>query len=357
MHAGWEQSRAPGAIHVPYGSGNADFGGRDFGNYRPASITGVKYHDVDADGAQDAGEPGLAGWLISLSNGATRTTAADGSYTFTGLRPSDTPYTVSETPQTGYRQTAPAPASGTHSVTLRSGQAAGPLAFGNVCLGSASVTVRDASTGLPVAGAELRIEEIDVRDDVIANDPALPRSTTGGAFGGLLPGTYRIVVFLPAGQYSSDPDTRVVDGRWATVKQITVTACQTTPLTVATFSMSNGKVTGGMKNVKGGFATAGFQFQTSPQGDPRGTLQYNDHADGGPKLHTNEIDAIYVSDDRTEAYIWGTVNYAGADLAFRLHLVDLGEPGTLDRFELDVLDAFASGHGLQIIGGNVQIHK
>ena len=357
MQAGWEQSAAPAAIHVPYGSGDADFGARNFGNYRPASITGVKYHDANANGTQDMGEAGLSGWLISLSNGATQTTGADGSYAFTGLRPSDTPSTVSETQQAGYRQTAPAPAGGTHSVTLQSGQTAGPLAFGNVCLGSASVTARDTSTGQLAAGAEVRIEEIDVRDDVIANDPALPRSTTGGAFGGLLPGTYRVVVFLPAGQYSTDPDTQVVDGRWATVKQITVTACQTASLEVGTFSQSNGKVTGGMKNVPGGFATAGFQFQTSPKGEARGSLQYNDHAAGGPKLHTNEIDAIYVSSDRTEAYIWGTVDYEGEVLAFRLHLVDLGEPGSLDRFELDVLDAYASGHGLQIIGGNVQIHK
>lgn len=357
LQPGWRQSAAPDPIHVAYGSGNADFGGRDFGNYRPAAITGLKYHDANANGTQDAGEAGLAGWLISLSNGASQTTAADGSFTFSGLRPSDAPYMVSETQQAGYRQTAPAPAGGTHAVTLRSGQTAGPLAFGNVCLGSASVSVRDTSTGQLVAGAEIRLEEVDVRDDVIANDPPLPRTTTGGAFGGLLPGTYRVIVFLPSGQYSFDPDTQVFDGRWATVKTVTVNACQAAPLDVNTFSKSAGKVTGGMKNVQNGFATAGFQFQTSPKGEPRGTLQYNDHAAGGPKLHTDDIDAIYVSPDRTEAYIWGTVTHDGTDRPFRLHLVDLGEPGRLDRFELDVLDVYRAGHGLQIVGGNVQIHK
>ncbi|MDP1860167.1 MAG: SdrD B-like domain-containing protein [Gemmatimonadaceae bacterium] len=357
LQANWVQSRAPAQIRVPYGSGNADFGANDFGNYRPATITGIKFHDANADGAQDSDEPGLPDWQISLSNGATRTTAADGTYAFSGLRPSDLPYTVSETQRDGYRQTAPAPVGGTHSVTLQSGQIAGPLAFGNVCLGSSSVTVRDTSTGQTVAGAEVRIEEIDVSDDVITNDPALPRTSTDGTFGGLLPGGYRVIVFLPAGQYSIDPDTQVVDGRWATVKEITVVACQDTELNVDTFSQSDGKVTGGMKNLPASFATAGFQFQTGPKGDPRGTLQYNDHAAGGPKLHANQIDAIHVSDDRTEAYIWGTVTYEGQTLPFRLHLVDLGEPGTLDRFELDVLDAYQAGHGIEIIGGNVQIHK
>jgi len=355
MQAGWEQSRAANPIRVAYGSGNADFGGNDFGNYRPATITGIKYHDINADGTQDIDESGLQGWLISLSNGDTQITDADGTYRFAGLRPSDTPYSVSETQQDGYRQTAPAPAGGTHTVTLHSGQTAGPLAFGNVCLGSSSVTVHDLSTGEAVTGAEIRIEEIDVYDDVIPNDPTLPRTTTGGIFTGLLPGRYRVIVFLPGGQYSIDSDTHVVDGRWATVKEIIVTACQTTSLTVEAFSMSTGKVTGGMKNVPGAFATAGFQFQSSPTGRARGSLQYNDH--DGPKLHTNQIDAIHVSDDRTEAYIWGTIEYEGRALAFRLHLVDLGEPGNLDRFELDVLDAYQAGHGIQIIGGNVQIHK
>lgn len=357
LQPGWEPSLAPDPVHVSYGSGNMDIGGKDFGNYRPAAITGIKYHDRNANGLQDTDEPGLEGWLISLSNGTTQTTAADGTYRFAGLRPSDKPFTVSETQQAGYRQTAPAPAGGTHTVTLQSGQTSAPLEFGNVCLGSSSVTVRDVSTGQPVTGAEIRIEEIDVHDDVITNDPALPRTTTDGSFASLLPGRYRVIMLLPDGQYSIDPDTQVVNGRWATVKEITVTACQTTGLNVDTFSKSNGKVTGGMKNVPGGFATAGFEFQTSPNGGPRGTLQYNDHAGGGPKLHTKQINAIHVSDDRTEAYIWGSIDYQGQTLPFRLHLVDLGEPGTLDRFELDVLDADQAGHGIEIIGGNVQIHK
>lgn len=353
--AGWNQS-APATttydITVISGQTVSD---RDFGNWRPVTIHGYKYGDNDADGVFDSGEPSLAGWLITLSNGASRVTGSDGSFRFEDLRPGR--YTVSETEQAGYRQTAPAPAGGTHTVTLQSGQTAGPLQFGNVCLGSSTITVRDRSTGRIVLPVDIRLEEIDVADDVITNDPSLPRTSTSGNFGGLLPGRYRVIVFLPSGQYSTDPDTRVVDGRWATVKEIVVTACRNTPLQIDTLSLSNGKITGGMKNTPGGFATAGFEFQTSPKGEPRGTLQYNDHADGGPKLHTNRIDLIWVSTDRTEGYVWGTVDYQGASQPFRLHLVDLGEPGSLDRFELDVLDVYRAGHGLDIVGGNVQIHK
>ncbi len=354
MKAGWVQSRAPGTVRVPFGSGNDMFAGNDFGNYRPASIVGTKYDDQNINGARDAGEPGLEGWKITLSNGNTQTTGPDGAYRFDGLKPDE--FTVSETQQAHYRQTAPATGEGTHTVTLQSGQTSDALLFGNTCLGSSSITVTDISTGGQVDGAQMRLEEIDV-PGILDNEPALPRTTTQGSFDDLLPGRYRITVFLPEGVYSADPDTRVVDGRWATVKEIVVSACEDTGLNVKAFTASNGKVTGGMKNVPGGFATAGFQFQTGPKGDARGTLQYNDHADDGPKLHTKDIAAIYVSDDRREAYVWGFIEYEGESSLFRLHLVDEGEPGTLDRFELDVLDRYRAGHDQTIIGGNVQIHK
>src|SRR4029078_2835220 len=37
----------------------------DFGNYRNATKSGVKFNDLDGDGVKDAGEPGLAGWTIN----------------------------------------------------------------------------------------------------------------------------------------------------------------------------------------------------------------------------------------------------------------------------------------------------
>ena len=261
--AGWNQSApATTTYDVTVISGQT-ISARDFGNWRPVTITGYKYGDDDADGVLDSGEPRLAGWLITLSNGATRVTDPGGNFRFEDLRPGR--YTVMETEQAGYRQTAPAPAGGTHTVSLRSGQTAGPLPFGNVCLGSSTITVRDSSTGAVVSPLDMRLEEIAVADDVITNDPSFPRTSTTGSFGGLLPGRYRVIVFLPGGQYSTDPDTRVVDGRWATVKEIVVMACRDTRLQIATVSQSNGKITGGMKNTPGGFATAGFQ-SSRPQG-------------------------------------------------------------------------------------------
>lgn len=86
-----------------------------------ANISGMKFNDSNNNGIND-GEQGLAGWTITLRNGlgaivGTTTTDASGKYNFTGLLPGT--YTVSETQQAGWNQTAPKPVPpGTHTVVL-----------------------------------------------------------------------------------------------------------------------------------------------------------------------------------------------------------------------------------------------
>ncbi|MCB9296617.1 MAG: hypothetical protein H6559_26410 [Lewinellaceae bacterium] len=53
------------------------------------------WSDTDADGIQDAGEPGIGGVTVNLRTAAARflastTTAPDGSYSFTNLAPATT---------------------------------------------------------------------------------------------------------------------------------------------------------------------------------------------------------------------------------------------------------------------------
>jgi hypothetical protein len=77
------------------------------------SIAGSVFHDVNGDGTQQAGELGIEGATVFLDtnrNGAldggetATTTAADGSYEFTGLATGD--YTVAQILPTGWLQTA-----------------------------------------------------------------------------------------------------------------------------------------------------------------------------------------------------------------------------------------------------------
>ena len=448
---GWTASRTPAAITVPFGSANAVFAGNDFGNYRPATIDGVKYEDMEADGDRDADDPVLENWTIALGAGPSApgsdVTDGSGEYAFTGLRPGT--YTVAEQLKDGWRYSAPAdgshtitlssgenaranfgnyrpatiegvkfddhdvdglrstadgglenwtialsggrspdasnatdpdgryaftglipgtydvdeaqkpgwrqsaPETGNHTVTVRSGDTK-MADFGNVCLGTSRVLITEETTGAPLSGVEVRIEEIAV-PGVLDNEPVLPRTTSGTpTFADLLPGTYRVIAFLPAGIYTTDPALTVVDGRLAVVKVITVLECATTDVAIKLFARSTGKVTGGMKMlVPGGYATAGYVFMTR-SGIPEGSLEYIDHATG-MNLHSEKIEQIHVRGN--EAWIGGLVVIDGETHRFSLHLVDNGEPGSEDRFELLIETGYRAGYDQTIEGGNDQVHK
>lgn len=336
---GWVQSRAPAPVAVGYGVAGATFGGNDFGNWRPATIQGRKFHDRNVDGLS-AEEPGLPDWAITL-NDATTTTAADGAFTFTGLRPGT--YTVGEQQQVHWRQTAPP--GGSTTITVTSGQIVGDIELGNVCLGHIDVRVPD--------GVTIRVDEVAV-PGILENDPAMPRLGAGtSTIADLLPGSYRITLMLPAGVYTTDPDLTSIDGSFAIVKTITVAECNTTVVEPVIVHPEQGKVTGGIRIlVPGGFATAGFEFNQRSDA-PRGTLEFNDHATG-LRVHTSDISAISVSGEH--AYIFGNTTIDGATYHFRLHLVDSDEPGHNDRFELLIANGYSAGTGQTLDGGNVQIH-
>lgn len=339
---GWTQSLpgGSGSYTVTVHSGDT-ITGIDFGNWRPATIQGRKFDDHGVDGS-GTGDPGLPGWTITLSNGATTTTADDGSFSFTGLKPGS--YTVGEQQQTGWRQTAPP--SSTETVTLTSGQVLGGVDFGNVCLGSIAVQVPD--------GVTVEVDQVNV-PGVLANDPALPRYASGtSTIAGLLPGVYRVILTLPDGVYTTDPDLTAINGSFAIVKTVTVAECQTTTITPPPPPPEGGKITGGIRIlVPGGYATGGFEFMQ--QGNtPRGTLEYNDHA-SGLRIHTTNISEIYVSG--TDAWVFGHASIGSQNVRFQLHLVDAGEPGTNDHFELLLSNGYTAGKSETLDGGNIQIHQ
>jgi hypothetical protein len=73
------------------------------------SIHGMKWNDLDGDGSQDDGEPGLANWQIQLQgdNGifSSTLTGSQGNYWFMNLPPGN--YTVTEVLQSDWQQTWP----------------------------------------------------------------------------------------------------------------------------------------------------------------------------------------------------------------------------------------------------------
>ena len=80
----------------------------NFGEIKPASITGVVFNDSNNDGIQGAGDAGIPGTTVTLTGTDDRgqavsialLTGPDGSYNFSGLRPGS--YTVTETQPANY---------------------------------------------------------------------------------------------------------------------------------------------------------------------------------------------------------------------------------------------------------------
>ncbi len=117
-------------------SGGNNIGNQDFGNFKLGEVQGMKFEDLNANGIKDQNEAGLAGWQINLTGtdtitgtpvSLTTTTDANGNYNFTGL--TNGTYTISETMQNGWVQTAPA--TSTYTVTVTSGAAITGQDFGN----------------------------------------------------------------------------------------------------------------------------------------------------------------------------------------------------------------------------------
>ncbi|MEG4624301.1 DUF4347 domain-containing protein [Microcoleus sp. w1-18aA5] len=123
----------PGAFTIAVTSGT-DSQNNNFGNFKPNSISGLKFNDLNNNRLQDTGELGLANWQFFLDtndNGTLDTgepntiTDAAGTYKFLDL--SAGTYKVREVLQPTWTQTTPNP----DDITVTSGQDIANINFGN----------------------------------------------------------------------------------------------------------------------------------------------------------------------------------------------------------------------------------
>ncbi|MHB8120129.1 MAG: SdrD B-like domain-containing protein, partial [Methanothrix sp.] len=125
LQDGWLQT-APASESYTIDLLDAGVADLNFGNVPTASISGMKFEDLNGNGAKDTDESGLEGWTIKLKKYGTEIastqTVAGGAYSFTGITPGS--YTVEEVVKDGWTQSYPA-SPGTQTVTLVSG-VAGP---------------------------------------------------------------------------------------------------------------------------------------------------------------------------------------------------------------------------------------
>jgi hypothetical protein len=113
---GWVQS-APGGegfYNVQLGE-QVQSARLDFGNWKPAIVSGIKYTDIDGSGRRNEGEPTVEGVHIELRDLSGKVvqhtqTDGDGIYTFEGIAPGH--YAVRETSNINTLQSQPGPQEG-----------------------------------------------------------------------------------------------------------------------------------------------------------------------------------------------------------------------------------------------------
>ena len=220
---------------VVVASGSAGVG-YTFGELAPASLAGRVYFDRDATGTQTTGDLGISKAIVVLTGAddlgnpvsLTATTAADGSYGFTNLRPSGAAgYTLAETQPAGYLDGADnlGTLGGTPSndkfaaIAVTSGAVGNNYAFGEL---GPSITGRvfvDFNRDGTVNGADAGRQTVTVA--LIDGAGATVATTTTAAdgtfsFGNVLPGTYTVTVTPPAGFGTSTPVSRAADASTGT---------------------------------------------------------------------------------------------------------------------------------------------
>jgi hypothetical protein len=177
-----------------------------------ATISGVKFHDVDADGVRDDGEEGLKDWTIQLwkldGNGwelvDETTTNSTGGYSFTVTEAGR--YKVTEVLESGWMQTAPADGYYEFNVTL--GDRITDKDFGNIKLGSISgAKFYDANVnGLcdsgepPIEGWKVHLTGTNILGETI-DKYAFTDANGKFIFKDLLPGTYTVEEVFPSGMW------------------------------------------------------------------------------------------------------------------------------------------------------------
>lgn len=211
--------RAPGVrtANVSITSNDANEGVYNFavrgsGVIGGAAVPGLKFNDLDGDGARGAGEPGLAGWTIfaDLDDDAARdanepfaVSGADGTFTLAGL-PTDRITKVLELPQADWRNTFPA--EGFYAFNPFIDAVQQPFVFGNTRKARITGTVFDdrnrsgaADPGEAGLSGHTLYVDLDTDSEQDRNEPAAVTDGAGNYAIDVDPGAYSLTLVSHGG--------------------------------------------------------------------------------------------------------------------------------------------------------------
>jgi uncharacterized repeat protein (TIGR01451 family) len=221
----------------------------DFGYYKPAAIGDFVWEDLNANGQQDAGEPGIPGVSVSLYKctgdvlAGTTTTDSNGLYSFTNLIPGC--YYVKFATPSGYV----AIVANTGNDASDSDSVGGQTGQYTLASGETNNTV-DAGFYRPAALGDFVWEDLNANGQQDSGEPGIPNvivslftcgnvpsgsTMTDGSglysFTNLAPGCYYVKFTTPAGYTpttaNSGPDVSDSDSAGGQTGQYTLTSGQT----------------------------------------------------------------------------------------------------------------------------------
>jgi hypothetical protein len=135
----------------------------DFGEVKPASVSGFVYVDLNNNGVKELGEPAIPGVAVTLTGTDDRgvaiqlaaLTASDGAYHFNSLRPGN--YTITETQPSGFLDgkdtlgnLGGSQANDQFFITLRSGDDGENYNFGELPAPTVNVTGTPDTPAIPL---------------------------------------------------------------------------------------------------------------------------------------------------------------------------------------------------------------
>lgn len=254
-----------------------------FGEIPASSISGRTYHDANSNGIADGGETGIAGVSITLTGiddrgtpvTLTTTTAADGAYSFSGLRPGT--YTITENQPASWDAgktsagtvigtgSTPGAVTGTpisnsvQNIVLGPGGASSANNFGEIHFPTLSgyVFVDANSNGSREAGETAGITGVTVTltgtDDLGA--PVSVTTITAGngsySFTGLRPGSYTVTETAPAGLTHTGAEPGTAGGTGGVGSTVTA---------ITSVSLASGTTATGYNFGESGQGLAGFVY-------------------------------------------------------------------------------------------------
>ncbi len=172
-------------------------GSFSFSSCTAASISGMKFNDLNGNGINDA-EPGLNGWTITLtgpSGPMSTVTSGGGKYEFKGLAAGT--YTIGEVLLPGWKQTAPA--GGTYTVTISPGQIVTGKDFGNKKFSIFGMKFNDKNNNKKrdigeegLAGWHIRLIGVDTLTTTPVNREEITDANGNYGFMDVTPGIYQV---------------------------------------------------------------------------------------------------------------------------------------------------------------------